>query len=172
MKATRVTTAVAVLAGLVFPFASQAADAVQGIPGYLNPSTGVFSARPALTPAAAAIAATGKIVVTINLTFDSKIPLAQIVTCNVFISSTDSSFFNNASASNNVVKTSASAGSCIVAIPYIWEIASASTMMNVSVDVSTFETSTPNLSHEASFTVAPFAVPSGKTKLPAITLAM
>jgi hypothetical protein len=169
MKATRVTTAGAVLAGLVFPFASQAADAVQGIPGYLNPSTGVFSARPALTPAAAAIAATGKIVVTINLTFDSKIPLAQIVTCSVSISSIDSSFTNNASASDIVVKTSASAGSCKVAIPYIWEIASASTMMNVSVDVNT---NTPNLFHEASFTAAPFAVPSGKTNLPAITLAM
>lgn len=170
MKTPRLSIAAAFVAGLVLPFAAQAAEPAKGIPGFLDPSAGAFAARPALVPALAPLFRTGTIVVTTTVVIDSAIPVDQPIECQVFLSSSDASFFNTAFGTNNVVRSSSS-GKCTTTINFIWKVASASTNMNVSVFVSTGNFGTPSVSHSASTSFAPFPVPAG-TKSLAVSLAL
>ena len=172
MKIAKLPAVIAVLAGSFFPFGSQAEDISNSIPGYLNPSTGVFTTRPALTPAASSVVAKATINITFTVILDSTIPLSQTVTCSASLSSFDNSFINSASAENNVVKSSASAGTCTISIPYVWEILSTSTPMSVNVSVSTSSGYSAGITRNASKTIASFAVPTTGTKNIAVTLAL
>jgi hypothetical protein len=173
MKANIILAGITAFAGSLFPFTSQAGDAAQGLPGFLNPSTGVFTSRPVLTPAAAAISATATITISFTVKINTAIPIAQTITCSGTISSFDSSFSNSAFGQSNVVKSSATAGTCTITIPYIWQIAAATTMMNVSASIATSNGfSVGSVSRNASATVAPFAVPVKGTKSVAVTLAL
>jgi hypothetical protein len=155
---------------LVLPVATDAQNAPFGIPGYLNPATGLFTARPALSPATSGLQRSGTINVTITAVLGSNIPASVPVSCSVFLSAVDTAFDNTADGSS-VVTRSAKGGTCKVSIPYIFEVASASTPMNVSASLFATTSSAPSLSYSASFSFAPFAVPSG-TKSLAVTLAM
>jgi hypothetical protein len=155
---------------VVLPISTDAAGPVAGIAGVLDPSTGTFTTRPALVQAATALQKSGTVTVTTTVVIDSAIPLDQPITCNVSISAYDSSFVNSASGENNVVR-SGSSGKCTTVIHYIWEVASSSTMMSVSVSISTGSFGTDTVSHSADHSFTPFAVPSTSTSL-AVTLAL
>jgi hypothetical protein len=161
----------ALLGAVIFlPVAGDAQGLSSGIPGYLNPTTGMFTARPALLPATAALKRVGQVNVTITATIGSNIPASVPISCSVNLYADDLGFDNSASASG-VFKRTGSNGTCKVSIPYTFEIAVASTQMNVSAFLSANTGTTPNLDYSASFGFSPFPVPSG-TKNLAVTLAM
>jgi hypothetical protein len=167
MKTLAVVAGAVALVGsaLVMPVTTDAAGSATGIAGVLDPATGTFTARQPLAQAAAALQRTGSITVTTTVTIDSKIPADQPISCSVSLSSFDSSFSNSASGSNDVVR-SGNSGKCTTTIFYIWEVLNAATTMNVSVNVSTGSGGgTDSVSHNASFSFAPFAVPSGSKSL-------
>jgi hypothetical protein len=155
---------------LLLPVATEAQNPTAGIPGYLNPSTGMFTTRPALLPATAGLQRSGTISVTITAVLGSNIPASVPVSCFVDIFADDLGFDNSASSSGVLVR-SGKGGTCKIKIPYIFQIATAATLMNVSASLSAFTNTTPSLSYSASFSFAAFAVPSG-TKFLAVTLAM
>jgi hypothetical protein len=156
---------------LLLPVATDAQNAgVSGIPGVLNPSTGMFTARPALLPATSALQRKGQINVVVNAVFGSNIPAAATLSCTVYLSADDLGYENSASSSGVVVRKGSS-GTCRVAIPYTFEIAIATTPMNVTASITTYTSTVPELSYSASFSFSPFAVPNG-TKNLSVTLAM
>lgn len=157
------------LAAALLSTHSLAQEASLGIAGYLNPATGLFTPGQALKVAPAAVAATAKLTVNFTVKLSSSIPLQQPVTCSVFISSFDGSFSNSASSQGFVTKTSATQGTCSISIPYVWQIAGATTNMNVNPSIST---NASGLSKNSSATITPFAVPTTGTKIVAVTLAL
>jgi hypothetical protein len=170
MKAPSLPIAAALLAGLVLPLAAQADQSVTGIPGYLDPATGTFTARPALEPGASGLTRKGKIVVTTTIEIDSSIPKDQPISCSVTLNSFDSLFTNYATGTDNAVR-SGSTATCTMTINYIWQVASASTTMTVSVMVSTNVSGAEIVYHSGSSSFTPFAVPSG-TKTLSTTLGL
>ncbi|MBY6241711.1 hypothetical protein [Methylosinus sp. Sm6] len=155
----------------LFASASHAGESAPAIAGFLNPQTGAFTPRLALTPAAAPVAAAATLTVTFTVKINSSIPRAQPITCALNISSYDASFANYATADSYVVKSSASAGTCTVSIPYIWQIATTATTMNLHPGVST-TFAAGGLYRSSSASVAPFPVPTTGTKKIAVTLAL
>lgn len=142
------------------------------IPGYLDLSTGVFSPRLASPPPATAVPRTGVVTITITVAMDSAIPLEQTVTCNAGLSSFDSSFTNTAGAQSTVVKSSKTVGKCVLTIPYVWEVAAATTNMSVTASITSGTSfGIGSVGHTGSTTFTPFAVPNGNTAL-AVTLAI
>jgi hypothetical protein len=161
----------ALLGAIIFsPVAGDAQSPASGIPGYFSPTTGMFTARPALLPATSGLKRVGQLNVTITATIGSNIPTSVPINCSVSLFADDLGFDNSASASG-VFKRTGSSGTCKVTIPYTFEIAVASTQMNVTAFLSAFTGTTPNLDYSASFAFSPFPVPSG-TKNLAVTLAM
>jgi hypothetical protein len=153
----------------LLPVATGAQNRTAGIPGFLDPSTGVFTARPALLPAAA-LQRSGTITLTITATIGSNIPSSIPVTCGVTLSSFDSSFSNSVFGSSPLTR-SGNGGTCKIAVPYIFQVASAATALSVRASLGASTLTPPVLSYSASFTFAPFPVPSGNKNL-AVTLAM
>lgn len=173
MKTFAIAAVGAALLGsvLVLPAATEAGSTGAGVAGFLDPTTGTFTAKAGLLAASAALARTGAITVTTTVQIDSAIPVDQPITCTVSLSSGDVSFSNSASGTNNVVRTGSS-GKCTTTIHYIWEVAAATTLMNVSVSISTGNGfNTDGVSHNASSSFAPFAVPNTAKSL-AVTLAL
>ncbi|HEY1300118.1 MAG TPA: hypothetical protein VGF07_06450 [Stellaceae bacterium] len=168
------TLALAAVSAALFGAAAlmpHATEAAGGIAGVLDPATGTFTTRAALAPAAAALARTGTIIVTTTVQIDSAITPDQTITCSVNLSSFDSSFTNGASGTTNVIRNGKT-GTCKTTIPYIWLVANASTTMTVQVSVSSSNGfSSGGISHNASHSFAPFAVPNG-TKSLVLTLAL
>lgn len=149
----------------LLPVASNAAGPSPGIAGFLDPTTGVFTTRPSLSVAPGALTRTGSITVTTTVAIDSQIPADQTITCSVTLTADDVSFSNTASGSNNIIR-SGNTGTCRTTIFYVWKVVNASTTVNVAVDVSTpFAEGADSISHEATFSFAPFAVPSGAKSL-------
>ena len=162
----------ALLGAIIFsPVAGDAQSPPSGVPGYLNPITGMFTARPALLPAAGGLKRIGELIVTITATIGSNIPASAPISCSVYVSAEDLGFDNTANASA-AFKRTGSSGTCKIAIPYTFEIAVASTPMNVSATLLGSTGTYPStLGYSASFSFSPFPVPSGTRKL-SVTLAM
>jgi hypothetical protein len=162
--------AVALLgSAILLPAATEAADPVSGVPGYLDPSTGIFTARANFDPGAAGKAVTGSIVVTTTVMIDAvlqKVPDQQI-SCSVSVSSGDSVASNSASGSNNVIRAG-SKGTCTTTINFIWEVAGTTKNMNVFVSISTGNFGTGQVTHSASTSTS---IPITTKKL-AVTLAL
>jgi hypothetical protein len=172
MKMLATAAAGAALFGsvLLLPVATEAQNPSAGVPGFLDPSTGTFTTRSALSPAASGLKRIGTINVTVTAVLGSNIPASVPVSCSVFLDADDTSFDNSASASGVLVRKG-SGGTCKVSIPYIFEIAVASTTMNVTATLGAFTSTSPALSYSAEFRFSPFTVPSG-TKNLSVTLAM
>jgi hypothetical protein len=160
MRTSIAAAAGAVLFGsvLLLPVATKAQNAA-GIPGVLNPATGMFTSRPALIPATTGLKRSATITVTVTAVLGSNIPTSAPVTCTAIIGSFDNEFTNSASASTALVRTS-TGGTCQVAIPYIFEIATAKTLMTVTASISASTIKPPFLTYTASRSFTPFAVPS------------
>lgn len=161
-----VSSAAALLSSvLLLPATTDAAGTAPGIAGFLDPATGIFTARPSLSTASAALKRTGSITVTTTVAIDSQIPADQPITCSVSLSGADESFSNSATGANNVIR-SGSTGICKTTIFFVWEVSSASTTMAVSVTVSTGSGFDPDtVSHSAGFSFTPFVVPNGPKSL-------
>jgi hypothetical protein len=172
MKTPAMSAIAAALLGsaLMLPLTAEAQNAaIPGIPGFLNPSTGVFTARPAQL-SAATLQRSGTITVTVTAVLGSNIPASVPVTCGITIASVDSAATNSASGAGVVVRTG-NGGTCKVSIPYIFEVASSTTPMSVSAGIFAFVSANPSLNYNASHSFTPFAVPNGSKAL-AVTLAM
>ena len=158
MRTVRMAAAGAALLGsvLLLPAATEAQNTAPGIPGYLNPATGLFTARPALLPGATALQRIGMITVTITAVLGSNIPASVTVGCFVSIGSSDSAATNSASGSGVLVRTK-KGGTCKVAIPYIFEVAASTTTMFVSASISATTSTTPSISYSASIASRCFA---------------
>jgi hypothetical protein len=154
----------------LLPVATEAQNASAGISGFLNPATGVFTARPTLLPAVTGLQRSGTVTVTVTAVIGSNIPSSVPLSCGIELSTSDAEFGNFAEGSGNLVR-SGKGGTCKVAIPYIFEIANAQTTMTVSASIGGSTATSPILSYSASHTFATFAVPNGNTSL-AVTLAM
>ncbi|HEY1257742.1 MAG TPA: hypothetical protein VGF34_00725 [Stellaceae bacterium] len=154
---------------LACPVTTEAANT--GIAGTMDTTTGTFTPQAVLAPAAVDLLRTGVITVTTTVQIDSQIPQDQTISCTVTLNSFDSSFTNSASGSNNVIRTG-NKGTCKTTIHYIWQVLNAQTKMNVSVSVSTNNGfSSGGVSHNASHSFTPFAVPNASKSL-SITLAL
>jgi hypothetical protein len=158
---------------LLLPFQTEAQNAAaSGIPGFLNPSTGQFTAKPALSAATPALQRSGTITVTVSVVFGSNIPAStsETLSCTVSLSAGEDGYYNTASGSGTIIRKG-NEGTCKVSIPYIFEIAVATTPMNVSAYTYASSNSTPSENYSAEFYFSPFAVPNGNKDL-AVTLAM
>jgi len=162
MKMLAVATIGAALFGsaLLLPIATEAQSAPAGIPGFLNPSTGMFMAKPALLPATTALQRSGTLTVTVTAVIGSNISKTTPLYCSVSIYSSDGEYYNTADGEAPLVR-SGKGGTCKLAIPFIFEIATATTSLTVRAEISAGTITTPNLSYDASFTFSPFAVPKG-----------
>jgi hypothetical protein len=168
MKTFAMTAIGAALFGsaLLLPIPTYAQSAATpGIPGYLDPTTGVFKPVVSSLPTAATLTRTGKVVVTVTVQIDSSIPADQQITCSVSIGSSDFPGISNGASSESGVIRSGSSGKCTTTIPYVWIVASAATKMSVSVSVSTGEFTFGSVSHSASTSFPAFSVPTGTKSL-------
>jgi hypothetical protein len=157
-------------AALLLPAVTEAQNgAGTQIPGFLDTSTGLFTARPVQLPAAT-LQRSGTITVTVTAVLGSNIPRSVPVICSVSISSTDTAASNRGFATA-VLARSGKGGTCKVAIPYIFEVANATTVMQVSADISATVSQTPFLNYDAFHSFTAFAVPNGNKSL-TVTLAM
>jgi hypothetical protein len=171
MKTFAAAAAGAAMCGIsLLPIATEAQSGSAGVPGYLNPLTGLFTARPALLAATAGLKRAGTINVTVTAVLGSNIPASVPVYCSVDLYADDGGFQNSAGGAGVFVRKG-SGGTCKLSIPYIFEISVASTPMNVTASLNASTSSTPSLGYSASFSFTPFAVPSG-TKNLSVTLAM
>lgn len=152
-------------------------DAASTIAGYLDPSTGSF------TPAAtqAQIAATAASVVTrkgtvtfhIKVAIESAIPTGQQISCSAGISSNDFGGVSNSANASSVLVKAGSTGTCTMAIPYQWLVASSKTMINVtSISVSTDSTIGSVNSRFASTSFPAFQIGSGGSKSITVSLSL
>jgi hypothetical protein len=171
MKALLMAAAGAALFGSValLPVATGAQNRTAGIPGFLDPSTGVFTARANFPAADAGVALTGSITVTTNVAIDAALQKApdQTISCQVRISTSDAVAANSATGSNNVIRSGAK-GTCTTTITFIWEVAPTTKTMSLFVDVSTGNFGTGQITHDANtFTSIPIS-----TKKATVTLAL
>jgi hypothetical protein len=165
MRTLRVAAAAAGLFGsmLLLPATTEAQNAMPGIPGFPVPLPGSSAGTMQLLPTTTALQRTGTITVTINAAISSNIPISQAVTCQVEIVASDVSFFNFGLASA-VLTRSGKGGTCKVAVPYIFEVASPKTVLLVAAFLLSTN-STFTLQYEAFHAFAPFPVPSGNKSL-------
>jgi hypothetical protein len=164
--------AAALFASALLPIPTEAQNATApGIPGYLNPASGVFQPVLSSLPTEAALKRTGKIVVTVTVQLDSSIPADQQITCNVSIGSNDFPGITNGASSESGVIRSGSSGKCTTTIPYVWLVKNAQTTMSVSVGVSTGSFAFGSVSRTASTSFSAFPVPNS-TKSLAVTVAL
>jgi len=172
MTTMRVAAAGAALFGaaLLLPVVTEAQNgAGTQIPGFLDTSTGLFTARPVQLPAAT-LQRSGTITVTVTAVLGSNIPGSVPVFCSVSISSSDTAASNRSSASG-VLARSGKGGTCKIAIPYIFEVANAATLMSVTADIFANVNPNTSLNYDAFHNFTPFTVPNGNKSL-TVTLAM
>jgi hypothetical protein len=108
----------------------QDAAAVHGIPGYLNPKTGIFHATPpppapdAADPPATTTF-TGKIVVNFTITVSSVFASTRQLVCVASASVFDLSNFNSIfeTGATGVPRGTGTTVPCSVTIPYSWKLA-------------------------------------------------
>src|SRR5262249_38960268 len=141
MRTLRVAAAAAGLFGsvLLLPSTTEAQIPTPGIPGSLNPVTGTFTARANFPKAGSGVAVTGSITITTTVLIDAALQKTpdQVITCTVSISTADAVAGNSAGTSNNVIRAGAQ-GTCTSTISFIWEVASTTKTMFVTINVSTF----------------------------------
>jgi hypothetical protein len=167
----RMTAAGAALfsAALLLPAVTEAQNGPPGIPGLLDPATGVFTARANFPAAGAGVTRPGSITVTTNVAIDTalqKVP-DQTISCSVTISANDTVAGNSATGSSNVIRAGAK-GTCKTAITFIWEVASTTKNMTLQVFVSTGGFGTGQVIHQATFQTS---IPIS-TKNQTVTLAL
>jgi hypothetical protein len=128
--------AFACLFALALPaFGQQADDAItRGIPGYLDPHTGVFKLAPSMNVldadaiAAASTTVGGKIVTAFTINVQSAIPATAKIGCSVQATVLDVATANTIFETATVVATrSGTTATCTVTIPYSWTLGSAAT---------------------------------------------
>jgi hypothetical protein len=166
----RAVAGAALFGSMLLLSAATEAQNPPGIPGYLNPATGSFTARANFPAAGAGIAKTGSITVTTTVLIDpalQKVP-DQTITCTVNISSFDTVASNTASGSNNVIRAGGK-GTCTTTIGFIWEVASTTTKMNITVFVNTGNFGTGQVNHSTGSTTT--SIPITTTRF-ALTLAV
>jgi hypothetical protein len=130
----------ACLLGVNLSLWGQSPNAVQRIPGYLDPRTGEFHMMPqsarsepepdATTPTTCtASPCTGTYAVTFTITVDSTLAATDEISCNVSASVLDDGGLNAVidSASVGVARGSGKTVTCTVNIPYSWNLLSPTT---------------------------------------------
>jgi hypothetical protein len=137
----------------VLPPATEAQNRPAAIPGVLDPSTGVFTARADFPLAGSGISVMGSITVTTNVLIDAalqKVP-DQTITCTVNIATPfgDPVASNSATGTNFAIR-SGTKGVCTTTITFIWEVASTTKNMNLTVSLSSGPFSTPGVTHSDS----------------------
>jgi hypothetical protein len=150
---------------LLLPVSTEAQTAAAGIPGFLNPSTGTFAAQSTLLPATTALQRSGTMTVTVTATIGSNIAATTPLTCSVMIYSSDNEFYNTAGGEAVPLTRGPKGGTCKVAIPYIFEVASTKTLLTVRAQIDAGTITNPSLFYTATFTYSPFAVPKGNQSL-------
>jgi len=132
---------------------AQTAAAPQGIAGYINPATGVFTAVPrtaqALPPEQLPLASTtstGVIKFVYAITLKSGIPAGNSIQCSANLYVSDDDFTSSVSYTETkaveAVRTGTTAA-CTVAIPYSWLLPDvAGTKVSLNYSVTTYDTST------------------------------
>jgi hypothetical protein len=145
---------------LSLPHSGEAAGTVKAVPGYYNPMTGTFAPMVTKSPAAAQVARTGTVKISITLAIEAAIGTDEAISCQASIGAFDASFDNSASASG-VVTRSGAKGTVVLTIPYDWTLASATEMVTISSSCSEgsgFDAG--GTGHSITFTVPGFAVPA------------
>jgi hypothetical protein len=138
MKTLHVAAAAAALFGtvLLLSATTKAQNSAPGIPGYLDPATGRFTARANRPQSTTPTQVGGTITVTTTVFLDSTIPAGLPITCSVTISTFDDVAFNSAGGSNLVTRAGTKA-TCITTITFLWEIdANLTKEMSLTVTVS------------------------------------
>jgi len=170
MRPLRMAAAGAALFGstLLLAAATEAQNAAPpGIPGYLNPVTGAFTARANLQPPATSAQVGSTITVTTTVSLDSTIPAGLPITCSVTIMASDDVASNSAGGSNNVVRTGRKA-TCTTTITFLWEIDPTITrMMSLSVSITAGTFGTDQSRFVSTFVSVPL-----RTRSKSLTLAM
>jgi hypothetical protein len=163
MTTLRKAAAAAALFGsmLLPPAAALAQIPAPGIPGFPNHLGSSFAMTKQLVPALVPLPRTGTVTVVVNASITANIPVAQPISCSVTISAVDNSFVNVA-ASSALLKRSGGTGTCTVVVPYIFDVVSDQTLLNVSVDLIA---GTSTVAYFAERGFAPFPVPNGNVKL-------
>jgi hypothetical protein len=137
----------------LLPVATGAQNRPTGIPGFLDPSTGVFTARPSFPLAGAGISVSGSITVTTNVLIDAalqKVP-DQTIMCTVNIATPfGDPVANNSATGTNFVIRAGTKGVCTTTITFIWEVASTTKNMNLTVSLSSGNFGTPGVTHNDS----------------------
>ena len=126
---------VACMVGVAQPALSQNGAATHGVPGYLDPQTGVFKPliqRPVEEADAAAIApTTGTLTFTITITVKSTNLGTDKIVCSANASTSEAippSGFRSIEENASVAATgTGSTRTCIVTIPYSWPLSTAKT---------------------------------------------
>ena len=141
-KVTTLCLLVACFLGMSISLWGQNAAAPHGIPGYLDPRTGIFHSTPPLAlPDAeppAKTTFTGKLVfnftITVKSTFASTAPIACIAAGGL----SDSGITIGEGAGTLVTRGTGTTVTCSVTIPYSWSLATASTdTINLSYSIIT-----------------------------------
>jgi hypothetical protein len=170
MRTLRIAAAAAVLVGsmLLLPDATEAQNAAHGIPGYLNPVTGSFTARANLPQSATPKQVGGTITVTTTVSLDSTIPAGLPIFCSVSITTFDD-VANNTAGGSNLVTRVGNKATCVTTITFLWEIdASVTTKMFLTVNVSVGNFGTDQ---SRSASLSSLMIPLS-TKKKSVTLAM
>jgi hypothetical protein len=107
-----------------------------GIPGFLDPQTGRFTARPIAEVDRADTTYTGTIKLVFAITIKSTIPTSDTIKCFAGITATDSTFTRDYLESASVSATrTGNAASCTVSVPYQW-VLGASPTFNAGYTIS------------------------------------
>ena len=173
MRIAKLAIAFACLFTLALPAFGQLADDAtsRGIPGVLDPHTGVFKLAPSLglgdadAIAAATTTFNGKFVVAFNINVQSNVPSTYKIGCQVSATVLDVGSGNTILESAMVVATrSGTTATCTVTIPYSWGLASAATdkvMLNYLITSPVMATATTALpSRTSSQGIGQIAVPA------------
>ncbi len=185
MKISRMIVAFVCFVGLTQLVWSQsgrvaaAGNHQQGIPGFLDPQTGMFSTKLQSpggsvddTSSAAAVVYWGTYVVTLTISISSTLPSGSIVTCSASLAVSDfgsggseGTYYEDGSA---LATGTGSTRTCKVTIPYSWLVLNGPTdMVSISYDVSALTTYTVGtVTKDASFRDASRSV--GTFSMPAV----
>jgi hypothetical protein len=180
MTISRAIFACACVAAMMQPvFGQETTAAKPGIPGVVDPKTGVFTATPRVVadenvPAAAITPTTGKLVVSFTVKLVTPLPAGGSLLCSVFASvleTTSSPPFGISAEITEEASTKAtvagSTATCKVSIPYSWNLTHASTdtaSLQYSLVMVSSTVSTATLARSSSQNVVPGA---GAIKVPA-----
>lgn len=167
-------------AALLMSVAAQAAgpQTPAGVPGFLNPKTGVFTAQVVAPTEAdlntlAAATYTGTLVLKFNITIKSGIPADWPIYCTQTVSPIDSGGLFYSDVKTGIATRTGNTATCTAAVYYSWILASASTPVTTSYDVSTTGVSTSTINRVAVGSVPNVMLPANGgslTRTVAVTL--